>query len=136
MDELHQTKQDTLTAGEGITIEENVISSTGGGGETSSIRGFAGHGFNAWKHVVTSGGKSLVTFSFECLPNNSEVVLTSALKEELEGYLYYDVSNGAITISNDGTNMKLINSAPSENVSQHATFTFTFNDNGGGGGSV
>ena len=136
LDELHQTKQDTLTAGEGITIEENVISSTGGGGETSSIRGFAGHGFNAWKHVVTSGGKSLVTFSFECLPNNSEVVLTSALKEELEGYLYYDVSNGAITISNDGTNMKLINSAPSENVSQHATFTFTFNDNGGGGGSV
>ena len=122
---LHQTKQDTLTAGEGITINGQTISATGGG-ETSSIRGFAGHGFNAWEYVVTSGGKTMVTFSFECLPNNSEVVLTSALKEELEKYLYYDVSNGAITISNDGTNMKLINSAPSENVSQHATFTFNF----------
>ena len=133
LQQLHQTKQDTLTAGEGITIQGQTISATGGG-ETSSIRGFAGSGFNAWKHVVTSGDKSLVTFSFECLPNHSEVVLTSALKEELERYLYYDVSNGAITISNDGTNIKLINSAPSENVSQHATFTFKFSDYGGGGG--
>ena len=34
------------------------------------------------------------------------------------------VSNGAVTISNDGTTMKLIKSGASENVNQQGTFTF------------
>ena len=42
------------------------------------------------------------------------------------------VSNGAISLTNDGTTMKLINSAPSETVNQQGTFTF-YDESGGGG---
>ena len=125
---LHQTKQDTLVAGSGITIQGQTISATGGSvpieGASVSIQDFAGNGFNAWKHVVTSGGKTLVTFSFQC--NQAETVITGALKQQLENFIppSATVSNGAITITNDGTTMKLINSAPSENVYQQGTFTF------------
>ena len=64
-------------------------------------------------------------------------MLSRTLKEELEKFVDsgYSVSNGAVTIKNDGTNMKLINSAPSSNVIQHATFTF-YDFTGGGGGNV
>ena len=34
------------------------------------------------------------------------------------------VSNGAISITNNGTNIKLIKSGGSENVNQQGTFTF------------
>ena len=129
LQQLHQTKQDTLVAGEGITIQDNVISATGGGA-TSTFRLFDGGGeFLAIKHVLTSEYKKLTTFSLECY-NAAEIVLTGELKEELKKFVpSCSVSNGAITITNDGTNMKLINSAPSETVSQQATFTFF----GGGG---
>ena len=40
-------------------------------------------------------------------------------------------SNGAISITNDGTTMKLINSAPSYDKNQQGTFTF-FEDFGAG----
>ena len=120
---LHQTKQDTLVAGEGITIEENIISASGA---TSTIQYFEDTNFTAYKHSIqTSDGPALTTFSFECY-NAAETVLTGDLKLYLEDYVLPNtsISNGAITITNDGTTMKLINSAPSENVNQHATFTF------------
>ena len=121
-------KQDKLTAGEGITIQGNTISAIGGApieGASVSIQDFAGNGFNAWKHVVTIGQQLLTTFSFECFTGTAEYVITGELKGQLEEYVWPNesISNGAVTISNDGTNMKLINSAQSENV-QHATFTF------------
>ena len=130
LQQLHQTKQDTLVAGEGITIEGQTISATGGGapveGASVSIQELANYEFYAEKYVVTSGQKTLTTFSFQCFSTTAEYVLTGTLKEELEDYVLPNVSisNGAITITNDGTTMKLINSAPSENVNQHATFTF------------
>ena len=91
--------------------------------------------FNAIKHVVTIGQYELTTFSFECY-NAAEVVLTGELKEELEYYVSEStaISNGSVTISNDGTNMKLINSAPSRGVYQHGTFTFLDFSSGGGTG--
>ena len=50
------------------------------------------------------------------------------------------ISNGAITITNDGTNIKLMNSKSTEQVFQQATFTFySFVPDGGGetgGGSA
>ena len=137
LQQLHQTKQDTLTAGDGITIQGQTISATGGGGgETSSIQLYSLQWpFNPYKHVVTSGQQTLTTFIFQCY--EAERVITGELKGELEQYVYPDesISNGAITISNDGTNIKLINSAPSETVSQQGTFTF-YNFTGGsvGGG--
>ena len=143
LDNLQQTKQDTLVAGTGITIQGQTISATGGSapveGATVSIQDFTPitHDFAAVKHVVTIGQQELTTFSFICYPGaEAEFVLTGALKEELKTFVPPTgaISNGAITISNDGTNIKLINSATSENiVLQYATFTSYRNL---GGGSV
>ena len=127
IDGLLAQKQDKLTAGTGITIQGNTISATGGGapveGASVSFQQFLGETFSAVKHVVRIGRQTLTTFSFSC--NQAENVITGVLKAELDVLIppTYSISNGAITITNDGTNMKLINSAPSENVVQYGTFT-------------
>ena len=137
LQQLHQTKQDVLTAGTGITIQGNTISATGGAapapGASVSIQDFTPNGFDAYKHVLTSGQQTLTTFSF--MSNQAEGVISGELKEELIRYVppTFTMSNGALSITNDGTSMKLINSAPSENVIQHATFTFSKYNHGGGG---
>ena len=125
-------KQDVLTAGTGITIEGQTISASGGGA-SSTIQSFAGSGFSAIKHVIDGNG-GIATFTFIALPNTSEDVISEPLKAELNQFLPQGVSfsNGAITITNDGTNMKLINSAPSENVFQQGTFTLSTEFVGGG----
>lgn len=86
--------------------------------------------FSAYMHRVETSDGALTTISFECY-NAAETVLTGELKEFLAYYVKPtasisnpSISNGAISITNDGTTMKLINSAPSENVTQYATFTF------------
>ena len=91
----------------------------------STILNFKDTNFRACKHYVQAMGGSFTTVSFQCY-NAAETVLTGELKEELERHVKPNksISNGAITITNDGTNMKLINSSPSENVTQHATFIF------------
>ena len=136
LQQLHQTKQDVLTAGTGITIQDNVISATGGGtpvqGASVSIQDFTPptQDFRAVKQVVTIAQQTVTTtFSFNCYPENAECVLTGDLKTQLEKFVGANmtVSNGAVTIKNDATTMKLINSAPAvppEYVIQHATFTF------------
>ena len=131
LQQLHQTKQDTLTAGSGITIQGNTISATGG----VTIQDFTppSYDFFAYKHVLTSGQQRLTTFSFICGDVTAEHVITGELKEALQYYLSteFTISNGALTITDDGTTMKLINSAPSENVFQHGTFAF-YGSTGGG----
>ena len=126
IDALLSQKQDVLTAGTGITIQDNVISATGG--TTSTIQFFSDTNFKACRHRVQTSEGALTTLSFECY-NAAETVLTGNLKAHLESYVFPNtsISNGAISISNDGTTMKLINSSPSENVIQHATFTFNGN---------
>ena len=126
LQQLHETKQDTLVAGNGITIQGQTISASGGGapveGASVSIQDFSTNDFIAVKQVVTSEQNALTTYSFMC--SKAEIVLTGALKEHLETFVQHgSVSNGAVTITNDGTTMKLINSAPSENVYQQGTFT-------------
>ena len=123
LNNLHETKQDVLTAGDGITIQGNTISASGGA--THTIQEFLDTNFTAYNHRVETDGAALSTFSFECY-NAAETVLTGDLKRYLKDHVYPNksISNGAISITNDGTTMKLINSAPSENVYQHATFTF------------
>ena len=136
LDELHDTKQDVLTAGDGITIEGQTISATGGA--THTIQEFINPpDYGALMHVVTTGQKTLTTFTFNYLSQNAESVVTGELKSMLEHYIYQSVSisNGALTITNDGTTMKLINSAASSGVMQQATFTF-YEDFGGGAGGV
>ena len=132
---LLSQKQDVLTAGTGITIQGQTISaSTPVEGASVSIQDLTppSNDFNAIKHDVTIGQKSLTTFSFECY-EKGELVLSGELKEYLKYYVWGNqaISNGAITITNDGTTMKLINSEQSENVRQHATFTFSTYNAGG-----
>ena len=137
LNELHQTKQDVLTAGTGITIQDNVISATGVGATHTFQEFINPPDFGALMHVVTTGQKPLTTFTFKYLSQNAESVVTGELKEQLERFVptNFTVSNGALTITYDGTTMKLINSAPSETVTQQATFTF-YGDSGGGGGVI
>ena len=91
----------------------------------STIQFFSDTNFTAYGHRVVASDGELTTFSFECY-NAAETVLTGELKNKLESHISPNksISNGAISITNDGTNIKLINSSPSENVRQHATFTF------------
>ena len=132
LDDLQQTKQDVLTAGTGITIQGQTISATGGSapvqGASIEISGLSlpTDEFNGVAYHVTTSDYIMHTFVFKCFSATAEIVLDSAMKEMLEHYFLPNtsVSNGAITITNDGTNMKLINSAPSENLSQQGTFTF------------
>ena len=123
IDGLLAQKQDVLVAGDGITIEGQTISASGG--STSTIQEFSDTNFTAYYHRVQASPGALLTLSFECY-NAAETVLTGDLKYILESYIYPNksISNGAITITNDGTTMKLINSTPSENVNQQGTFTF------------
>ena len=121
---LHQTKQDTLVAGSGITIQGQTISATGA---AHTIQEFYNPGeFRAYKHVVTSEQKTLKTFVFESYTEATEHVITGELKEQLEPYVSSNktFSNGAISISNDGTTMKLLNSTPGKRLYQQGTFTF------------
>ena len=129
LDNLQQTKQDVLTAGNGITIDGQTISAS------VEITGLANiPNYGVVKHVLTSNHHTLTTFSFECLTETPEHVISGKLKEELEKFIGpgYSVSNGALSITNDGTNMKLINSTPEYHHNQQATFTFvTLKSDGG-----
>ena len=122
IDAMLSQKQDVLTAGTGITIQDNVISASG---ITSTVQYFIDSYYRAYEHRVETSDGPLLTFSFECY-NTAECVITGELKQTLALYLRErkSISNGALTITYDGTTMKLLNSAASENVNQHATFTF------------
>ena len=136
LQQLHETKQDVLVAGTGITIQGQTISATGS--STSTVQYFHSTYFRAYEHRVETSDGPLLTFSFECY-NTAETVIEGTLKKDLEKFVRSGrtFSNGALTITYDGTTMKLINSAPSENVNQHATFTFYGETvTGGGGGSM
>ena len=124
---LHQTKQDVLIAGEGITIQGQTISASGSGTTTTIKFYYAAEWlFRAFKQVVTNGVDTFVTFTFDCKPEFAARELTGELKQDLEKFVGADmtVSNGAISIKNDGTHMKLIKSSSSQNPNQQGTFTF------------
>ena len=126
----HQTGENT-THIQTAALEQllgGIISAIRGGGAKHTIQNFSGDGFNAWKHVVVTGddisGQVLTTFVFEC--HEAETVLTGGLKTELETIVppTFSLSNGNVTITNDGTTMKLINSKSTESGRQQGTFTF------------
>ena len=122
---LLSQKQDVLVAGTGITIDGQTISASG---STHTIQEFtlADGLVKVIKHDVVNGDYTLTTFSFDCNDATAEYVITGELKEKLKAYIHPDhtFSNGAVSISYDATNMKLINSAPSRNGHQQGTFTF------------
>ena len=105
----------------------------GGGGDTSStikyypeeIAGVHYH-YSALKQVVTNAPDRFVTFTFDCDPTFTERELITPIKSDLEKFVGAGktVSNGAVSITNDGTTMKLIKSGGSQNGNQQGTFTF------------
>ena len=111
-----------------------AISSIGGGTTTTTIEKYFSYGqqFEAYKQVVTNGYETFVTVTFDCEPNFTEFVLNGNIKTDLEKFIGANktVSNGAISITNDGTSMKLIKSGGSQNVNQQGTFTFYTTDGG------
>ena len=129
---LQQTKQDTLIAGTGITIQGHTISATGsiGEGANLSFQQYVSQetGFTAVNFTIISGRDVMTQYTFNCSPGTREFVITGALKEALVPLMPISsstISSGAITITYDGTNMKLVNSNyAAENVYQQETFTF------------
>ena len=117
-----------------------TISATGRATHAIKILNKPTDHFTAIKHDVIIGDEVseyqvLTTFVFQC--REAESVITGELKEELERYvLHMPISNGAVTISKDGTTMKLINNKSTESGSQQGTFTFHESHAGGGGGNV
>ena len=134
LDNLQQTKQDVLTAGEGITIRGQTISATAAIGEGANLSfqefGTVGIGLYAVKYSITSGNNRLTQFTFECAPGTREFDITGALKEALLDFFPNgNISSGAITItataSSDGIDMKLVNSNyAADHVYQQETLTF------------
>ena len=130
LNNLHETKQDVLVAGKGIIIDGHTISQIA----TQNITFYTGEDFRAYREVFTNPSVTFETFAFDCEPQFAERELKANLKRGLEKFVRagMTVSNGAITITNDGTTMKLINSAGSQNVHQQGTFTFSEHKGGTG----
>ena len=138
IDDLLAQKQDTLTAGTGITIQGQTISATGGGapveGASVSFQEFGTRFDDLYtvKYTISSGDNSMTQFTFQCKPATREFDITGALEEELAQFIIDNggyISSGAITItmapSEGGLNMKLVNSNyAAEGVTQQETFTF------------
>ena len=124
LQQLHQTKQDTLVAGDGIKINGHTISTR----ITQNMTFYTSEGYRALREVFTNTTTSVTfeAYTFDCDPTFTERELTSTIKNNLKKFVRagMTVSNGAVTISNDGTTMKLIKSGASENVTQQGTFTF------------
>lgn len=129
LNNLHETKQDFLTPGEGIIIEENIISATGVGDTYTTLEYYplqTDWHYKAYRQVVTNGYMTLVTFTFICDPTYTEREVTLDIKNDLKKFVRsgMTVSNGGVTLTNDGTSIKLIKAATPENIYQHGTFTF------------
>ena len=120
----------TAALTQALTELYTIISEIGGGGgATTTVKSYtvgSDWHFSASKQVVTQGATTLVTFTFDCDPVFTERVLSDNIKQDLEKFVEagMTVSNGAISITNDGTSIKLIKSGGSQNTSQQGTFTF------------
>lgn len=122
LDNLQQTKQDKLRAGNGIRILGQTISAI----TTLEITFYTGEDFSALNQVIKHLTATFETFTFDCKPQFTERELNGTIKISLKKFVRagMTVSSGSLTITNDGTNMKLIKSGASENVYQQGTFTF------------
>ena len=110
-----------------------------GGGATSTIEYDGDSAPQIFKYVVTDEYHTFVTYTFNVNSGTPQLTLVGDFKNELEKFVGANksVSNGSITITNDGTDMKLINNKSTQDGDQQATFTFyERNTPGGGGGNV
>ena len=120
----------------GVQQLSEAISSIGGG-TTSTIKyDHSSSDLQIFKQVVTDGYDTFVTYSFNVNSRTPQVTFVTDLKNDLEKFVQagMTVSNGALSLTNDGTDMKLINTKSTEDGWQQGTFTF-YEKNGGGGGA-
>lgn len=119
---LVNTKQNKLTAGEGIIIQGGTISATNGLTPQHIAYGTRGKSYYAFREVF--GQRT--TYTIEVVQGEPELTVTGELKTMLTQELstVKTVTNGAITLTYDDTDVKIItNTSPSNGVEQ-ATFTF------------
>ena len=109
-----------------LELYETISSIAGGTTSTIDYDHSVAGKYQYFKHGVTDGYRTLATFTFDCEPTFTECELLGNIKQDLEKFVRANmtVSNGAISITNDGTTMKLIKSGASQNVNQQGTFTF------------
>ena len=110
-----------------------------GGGASSSIQYYHSDGnYQLFKYVVKDAHDTFVTYTFNVNSGTPQLTFVGDLKNDLERFVGVDstVSNAALKLTNDGTNMKLINNKSTESGSQQGTFTFYEKTGGGGGGLV
>lgn len=122
LDDLHANKQDVLIAGNGITIDGQTISSSGGLTPTHISYGTRGRGYYVFKEVFGMR----ITYTIEVVQGNPEFTVVGDLKTDLVSKLanVSTLTNGAITLTYDGTNVKIITNTSSANGVEQATFTF------------
>ena len=109
----------------GMLFLYDAISATGGA--TSSIEYSFSYGrYQLFKYVVRKGADTFVTYTFNVNSGNPQLTFAGDLKNELEKFVGagMSVSNGAITITNDGTSIIVTNSKSTEDGNQQGTFTF------------
>ena len=109
----------------GMLFLYDAISATGGA--TSSIEYSFSYGrYQLFKYVVRKGADTFVTYTFNVNSGNPQLTFDGDLKNELEKFVGagMSVSNGAITITNDGTTIIVTNSKSTEDGNQQGTFTF------------
>lgn len=137
LQQLHETKQDTLVAGDGITIQGQTISASGGGGSVVKILENNQY-LTAIEHIETCGNKTIKTFSFEISAFGTPTI-SGELRTEIVPFIPLNskiISGGLQLWKDDDTHVFIGNiKNGSENDRQHATFTFvTINEDGGGDG--
>ena len=136
IDGLLAQKQDKLTAGDGITIEGQTISASGGGSSVIEILENS-ETIKAIEHVETTGNKIIKTFSFE-ISAFGMVSINGKLKSELLPFMPVGSKfiNGGLELYNNNNTLFISNTKNgSESDRQQATFTFlTINESGGEGG--
>lgn len=140
----HQTGENTThiqTAALEQVLEQlfQVISSTGGGATSTIEYSYSDGNYQLFKYVVTEGRYTFVTFTFNVNSGTPQITFVNDLKNDLEKFVGANktVSNGAISITNDGTAIIVTNSKSTESGSQQGTFTF-YEETvpGGGGGGI
>ena len=113
-----------------------TISSIGGGASSSIEYSHSDGTYQLFKYVVKDAHDTFVTYTFNVKSGTPQLTFVGDLKNDLERFVGVDstVSNAALKLTNDGTDMKLINSKSTEDGSQQGTFTFYEKTEGGGGG--
>lgn len=136
----HQTAENTThiqtTALEQVLhVLFETISSIGRGASSSIEYTHSDGDFQLFKYVVKDAHDTFVTYTFNVNSGTPQLTFTHDLKNDLERFVRVDstVSNGAISLTNDGTAIIVTNSKSTESASQQGTFTFYERTESGGG---